>query len=111
MGRMTCVAGNSLRRMLRVIESLLQFSGDVAGLAAIGVFLRGAAEAEYQFVCQSRLCIVSAGLLFGIDVGFAWAVTGFTGQSGFTAGLHVRVCRLPKLGSFGFVAASAGLIG
>ena len=37
--RMAGIAGNTLRRMLRMIEALLQFSRDVAGLAAIRVFL------------------------------------------------------------------------
>jgi hypothetical protein len=36
---MACVAGDPLRRMLGMIEALLQFSRDVAGLAAIRVFL------------------------------------------------------------------------
>jgi hypothetical protein len=37
--RMTCIAGNALRRMLGMIEALLQFSRDVAGLTAIRVLL------------------------------------------------------------------------
>ncbi len=37
--RMTGIAGNALRRMFGVIESLLQFPGDMAGLAAIRIFL------------------------------------------------------------------------
>ena len=37
--RMACIAGNALRRMLGMIEALLQFSRDVAGLASIRIFL------------------------------------------------------------------------
>ena len=37
--RMACVAGNALRRMFGVVESLLQFSRDVARLTAIGILL------------------------------------------------------------------------
>jgi hypothetical protein len=36
---MAGIAGNTLRRMLGMIEALLQFSRDVTGLAAIRIFL------------------------------------------------------------------------
>ena len=39
MCRMARIAGNALRRMCGMIEALLQFSCDVAGLAAIRIFL------------------------------------------------------------------------
>jgi hypothetical protein len=36
---MARIAGNTLRRMCGMIEALLQFSCDMAGLAAIRIFL------------------------------------------------------------------------
>ena len=107
---MACIAGNSLPRMLGMIEALLQFSRDVAGLTAIRVFLRGAMKTEYQLIRQRGLRIVAASCLLRIRVGLSRTVTGFTRHGSFAVGIYVCVAGFSKLCRFRFVTPAAGRI-
>jgi len=108
--RMACIAGNALRRMLGMIETLLQFSRDVAGLAAIRVFLRSPTKTENQLIRQRGLRIVAMSRLLRICVSLTRAVTRFARHGSFAAAIGVCMGGLSKLCRFRFVTPAASRI-
>lgn len=107
--RVALVAGDSGVLVLGVGKKVLRLAAQVAGQAALGVFLGTAVKAKNELICGCDLGIIAVGCLVRVGVSLARSVAGLAShRHAFRA--DVRVRGLAKLQEFRPVAGTASVV-